>query len=241
MKSLRISFLTPTRGRPEGLARMVKSAMSTANRPQYLEILAYVDPDDPRRDDYRAMLWPSTLRLVIGERPRSANQASSELLRRARGGDVFFSGTDDIVFRTKGWDERVAEAFAAVPDGLLVAYTNNGRDRRKCEHWFAGRAWVEALGYLSHPGFEHFCSDQWIEELARELGRLVYLREVVTEHMHFKYGKGIKDDTYARKRGVDAQGKSMSDRDNARLASMRPEFNAELAKLRALMSLPVAA
>ena len=41
-----ISILIPTRGRPKNVKRVIKSALLTADKPNKLEFLSYVDFDD---------------------------------------------------------------------------------------------------------------------------------------------------------------------------------------------------
>ena len=194
---------------------MVESCIATADDTDGIEILTHIDADDRAVDEYARLDLPC--RMIFGKKvqvPWNANLASASLLPFAAGA-IFMTAADDIIFETPGWDTIVRAEFAKYPDGILLAYTNNGQGRRKCEHFFVTRQWVAALGYMVHPGFLHFCSDQWASEIAQAVGREIYLPEVVTRHMHFKYGLSERDDTYARVRsGSAADGRTHSELDN---------------------------
>lgn len=219
-----ISVLIPTRGRPGRLRDAIESALATASRPQSVEILVRVDFSDPALLDY----WDgsdNSCRTFVVEDCVSYGKGI-EFLREHAAGDILFAAGDDIIFRTEGWDEKVREAFAKT-DGLMVAYANNGKGREKCEHFFTTSRWVNTLGYMVRTEFRHFCVDQWVEELANGVGRLQFLRDVVIEHMHKKYGKAADDATYRLVRGDSG----VNEADNALFKKLAPVRADDLAKL----------
>ena len=228
----RISIVCPSRGRPLRFRAMAKSAITNAAAPARVVVHLVVDRDDPELARYAEPL-PRQVVLTVNEHPgKSAPALTNELAMESRG-DIVFAGSDDILFRTPGWDELLDGAFDQHPDGMLVAYTNDGRDRGKCEHFAVSRRWIQAVGCFMFPGFEHFCGDELVERIGREVDRALYLRELVTEHLHFKYGKAPKDETYAMKRRED-----VSQRDQARLAAMGEFILAAARRVRLGMGVP---
>jgi glycosyl transferase/beta-hydroxylase protein BlmF len=141
--------------------------------------------------------------------------------------ELLFAVSDDILFRTQGWDEILCAAFERYPDRLLLAYTNDGLDRDKCTHFAVHRYWLYLSGYFVWPEFEHFYADEWCFRIGAAIGRTLYLRELVTEHMHFKYGKSEKDETYSSKRG-----NGISSRDKARMEKLMPMVNEIAVRMR---------
>jgi hypothetical protein len=224
-----ISVLIPTYGRPERLAQVLTSIRNTVAGVQSVEVLVRVAMEDPRADEYADVELPAGLRahpLTLQGCKRFG--AGIETLRKFTEADILMAASDDVLFRTPGWDLQVEAAFAAVPDRLLVAYGNDGRGRRKPEHPIVSRRWVDTLGYFMRTEFRHFCVDQWIQELAESVGRLQYLEHVVVEHMHAKYSKAAMDDTYAMVRG----NTRTSEADNALYATLAPQRAADLQKLK---------
>lgn len=228
-----ITLLAPSRGRPERLAAMVASAYDMAAQPDGIDVGVRIDTDDPRREAYQAN--PQRARYWLADGPRTTVPRALNELADTAHGEILMACADDVLFRTPGWDDIVRRAFTAWPDGLMVGYTNDGRDRDKVEHFFTTRRWVDVVGYFVRPEFEHFCVDQWIGEVAGANGRLVWLRNVVTEHMHFKYGKAGKDQTYADKRQADAQGLSTSERDQALYLALAGERAEDVRRISAAM------
>jgi hypothetical protein len=157
------------------------------------EIVLYRDLDDTT--PIPAFSRPDVeLKVVLGERillskmwNRCADVATGEILMQAG---------DDIVFKTKGWDDQVRRAFAAFSDRLVFVHGNDGVYGPKFgTHGFLHRRWVEALGYMSPPYFSSDYGDTWMNEVANAINRRVYL-PFVTEHLHPMAGKAEWDQTH---------------------------------------------
>lgn len=237
---MKIALITPTRGRPQRFAEMVASALATAAQSTRVAVYSMLDADDPELGGYLDPLAPQTVATVQGDR-RLLSRAFQWGAERALndGADVLMMNGDDVLFRTPGWDSKVLEAFARYPDGLALIYPADGNGNQggdgdvRGNHWFVTRCWVKVVGCFCPSVFEHFCSDTVPEKIAKQAGRLVSLPEVLVEHMHFKYLKSQKDETYAYARTRDAADRSMSDRDIARMAEMAPWIAERAAAVRA--------
>jgi len=162
---------------------MCDSARSTAIRD--INIIAYVDDDEPYRDEY-----PSDV--IIG--PRLPLAPAYQYLYERSTAPIVMMCADDIVFRTIGWDAEVEEK--AQQDGVFViSYDDLGRPRREDGHPFIGRKFVELMGYFTYPKLSHSCVDNWVVDIAKGINRYIY-SDIIIEHMHPKYGKGMSDKTY---------------------------------------------
>lgn len=183
-----ISILAPSRGRPEALQAMADSVHTTARGP--VEVLAYVDDDDPA--DYTQVVG---VRTVTG--PRITLSACWNRLADEATGTILGMGSDDIRFRTYGWDEKVRTAFSLYADRIVFVYGRDGiHDHKLGTHGFVSRRWVDTLGYFTWPGFAADYADTWIHELGARTGRVVYLPDVYTEHLHPLVGKAPIDRTH---------------------------------------------
>lgn len=183
-----ISVLAPTRGRPDALQAMADSVYATATGP--VEVLAYVDDDDP--SDYSQV---TGVRIVTG--PRIVLSDCWNRLAAVADGDILGMGADDIRFRTPGWDEKVRAVFDGYADGIVFVYGDDGVHHGKLgTHGFVSRRWVETLGYFTWPGFVADYADTWLHELGQRINRIVYLPDVVTEHLHPVVGKAVVDATH---------------------------------------------
>jgi hypothetical protein len=202
-----ISLLCPTRGRPGRFADFVRSVAETASGPDRVEILGYVDDDDPEKASYlaayksfavdRAIAALRTVELHVGE-PLNTPLINNILADAARG-DILMIANDDQIFRTKGWDLRIDEEAARFPDGIFCMWFDDGRYREKiCTFPILGRRWVETLGYIEPPLFEHFNCDLWTWQIAQMIGRTHYIGDVLVEHQHPDTGKMAADATTQR-------------------------------------------
>jgi len=237
-----IELLLGSRGRSARLATMIESAARLAANPELLRFRVRVDEDDAELPFYRQLeaSWPVLLH--IGPRI-PVPQLTAQLAKACESELMMLGCSDDILFRTERWDEKVREVFAKYPERLLVAATDDadGRPYRKCQHFFTTRRWLEVVGYEGWSELEHFGIDHWHERVAQKAGHMVYL-DVVAEHMHMKHRypdgkpKSQNDETYRAKRRKSGDGSSTSDRDIARLTAGEALMNQQAARVRAAIA-----
>lgn len=225
-----ISVLVPTRNRPDSVERLLDSAFETAKTE--IEFIFYVDRDDPRKLEVENAIGAGGGKILNGGDERIVLSQMWNRCAAVASHDVMMHCGDDIVFRSDGWDERVLETFEQFPDRIVFVHGRDGyQDANLGTHGFLHRRWVDAVGYFVPPYFSSDYNDLWLTEVAHELGRRVYLRDVYTEHMHPVVGKGEWDQTH-QERLVRHQ------RDNVEklyrdTASQRAE---DVAKLRAVIA-----
>jgi len=194
--SFEISILVPSRGRPRLLSRLVKSVVSTASAPGRVEILCYIDNDDPALDEYKATKYPHS-RVIIGE-PVSVS-LSWNLLAEECGGDVLVMGNDDVIYRTPGWDKVLEEEAAKFPDDIYCMWFDDKINAANhCAFPMVSRKWYATLGYFTPGVFDFFYNDTWIFDIAKRIGRARLIDSVVAEHMHVGHKKAKCDDTHKR-------------------------------------------
>jgi len=186
-----ISLLLPTRRRPNSLIRLYASAMMTADNPEDIEIIAYVDYDD---NSYMGIQLPR-LDIIHGERLRIA-EAWNKCWEGCNGEYLGLVG-DDVIFKTKGWDTKVLEAFEQVEDKIAFVYGDDGSLQGKTfgTHGFIHQRWAVTVGYFVPPQFSANMVDRWLNEVAEALGRLRYI-DISMEHLHHAFNKATFDQTY---------------------------------------------
>jgi hypothetical protein len=222
----KISILCPTRGRPENVDRLLNSLKETSD--VIPEIVLYVDDDDAQmlewlgHDD-----WAPTVKSITG--PRITLSDMWNKCAEVATGDILMNCGDDVVFRTKGWDSMVKQAFASYPDRILFAHGDDAHFGSQFgTHGFVHRKWINAVGYFVPPYFSSDYGDVWLNEIANSLGRRVYL-PFVTEHMHFLWGKGPKDQTH-----LDRLERHKQDKVDELYQALQPEREKDVEKLRAV-------
>ena len=187
MTSDRISILAPSRGRPKALQAMADSAFRTASN---IEILAYVDEDDP--SDYEAV---QDVTIVRGPRI-NLSDCWNRLAEKARG-SILHMGSDDIRFRTPHWDQMIRQAFEVFRDRIVFVYGDDGiHDRKMGTHGFVSREWYQTVGRFTPPFFPCDYADTWLNEVAAHIGRRMYIQGMLIEHLHPIAGKASWDQTH---------------------------------------------
>lgn len=211
------------------MRRLVESVYATSTTP--VEVVFYVDLDDPDSLATAVDLgFTGTVKHVVGERIVLSDMWNVAAANAT--GEILMMCGDDVVFRTPGWDQRVLETFEAVPDRIALVYGNDLiQHERLATHPFIHRNWYNAVGYLVPNGFSCDWCDMWLNEVAIELDRRVYLADVVFEHVHPCVGKVRMDENHRERleRGR---------RDNVtQLYTDRAEERAvDVAKLRAVLA-----
>lgn len=221
-----IAVLTPTRGRPENVRRMIASARDSAADPEQIEIWLYFDDDDPSRyGDYGA-------EVVVG--PRDGVGRAWNQLARKTNAELLMMGNDDLVFHTVGWDRAAEEVLTLYPDGIFCAWFNDGSPKaaERCAFPIVSSIWVDALGYFTPQCFNFLYHDTWIADVGRRVGRLHYMPDILVEHRHFAFGKAEYDDTYRAHR--EGQGDKRKE-DGAMFEQTAPERQNDADKLKALV------
>lgn len=223
---MKIALVTPTRGRPERFRQMAQSALTLAKDQERVFIIGGVDADDPMLKGYLPVTDPAVW-VRRYEKRKTVPYIYNELAHDARvnGADVVMMTNDDVLFRTKHWDELLAKYVGMYPDKLVCVAPNDECHSGKANFWFVTREWINAVGYFCWPEFEHFCGDTMTELIAKKAGRFIYAADITCEHMHPKYGKAPNDETYRACRVRGADGTNASDRDIARMKALNGEMN----------------
>ena len=176
---MRITLCTPTRGRPDRFDAMCRSVAATAH--ENVEIVALRDRDDPTNYMTEGVVYGYGPRPIV-----DGHHQMSGLWTKAwelGSGDIAMLCADDVVFETPGWDDRIREAFRSVPDRIVMVSTANGQDDRPLLP-FVSREWIDAAGFTP-PDLQGWFADEWIWSIAAELGRVIFLEDVMIRHNQF--------------------------------------------------------
>lgn len=221
---MNISLLVPTRNRPDNLKRFYDSAMKHASKPISIEVIAYVDDDDESYDfSLPRLRYIRGPRIVLSEMwNKCAEMAISPILGHMG---------DDIIFRTDNWDSIIWNEFTNQPDKILFVHGDDmgGNGINFGTHGFIHRKWMETVGYFVPPYFSSDYNDTWLNDVANALERRRFVN-IQTEHMHFVFNKGPKDQTHEERLARHA-----NDRVDEIYRAKKPERDADVEKLRKVM------
>ena len=185
-----ISLLCPTRGRPQQAERLIKSFLNTQKNEN--QLLFYVANDDERKEQYYELFKRYKIGFYKGP-PMSTSFIWNFLANEAAGEMVTLLG-DDVVIKTKYWDEIFVEANKTYNDKIYVLTMDDGRHdryaqkdgRMRCDHPTVNKKWVQTLKYFVPPFFMHRYLDTYTRNLAIEINRFIEIKDVIFEHLKFE-------------------------------------------------------
>lgn len=183
-----ISFLLPTRGRPEGVLQFLQSLVETTEELDQVEVVLGIDDDDLSsrhicHDRIRLKTTVFQPGLSMGVMNRACFDASC--------GRYVFLMNDDVVACTKGWDRRVRETFEAFGDDIALIHVNDNIFGDKlCTFPLLSRQACLEIG-LCPSEYRRYKIDDHIMEtytLLERLGypRIIYLEDVLFRHDNFR-------------------------------------------------------
>jgi len=198
---VRISILVPTRGRAELARRFLESVLARSDRPELVEVVLYADEDD--KPSHSLSVDGLDVKTIIGPRV-SMGEYNSACFERSRG-EIVILGNDDVVIQTRGWDRKLRELHAAMHDGVYLAYPNDlFKGKQLSAFPILSRRTCETLGEPFPRAYRGAFIDYHLLDVFKRLERrghprIVYLEDVVFEHMHYRTGKGDFDAVYGQR------------------------------------------
>ena len=100
---------------------------------------------------------------------------------------------DDHKPVTKRWDERIAQAM--IPGGVVYGNDLIQGEALPTEVFLDAKI-VQTLGCFVPEGFIHLFLDNTWKTWGERTGKLIYLDDVIIEHLHPLVGKADSDDGY---------------------------------------------
>lgn len=181
--------------RPTMLMDMLKSWKAT--RSEGSEMMIYLHEDDPLLEEYGRLIQEyieengEDWAFIIGPHRQLAevlNYISFEVFPNFK---YFQIICDDHIYRTNGWDLKLIEAFEKKSNGWGFACGRDLINNDKwdlCEHpsaeiWSAKQA--KLLGYAYPRNMKHLHLDYYTKTLGKAVGGLVFVPEVIIEHLWY--------------------------------------------------------
>jgi hypothetical protein len=195
----RISLLLPSRGRPKLVQRFLHSVAVESAHPELIEIVLCVDDDDI--GSHGIVSDELALKLVIV--PRQTMGAYNAICLENASGDITIAVNDDIVVRTKGWDEKVRELDARFPDGVYLGYGNDlFKGPKQCTFPILSRKTCSVLAEPYPAIYKGAFLDVHLMDIFRRLenrgyARICYAADIVFEHFHYRNNPAALDATYS--------------------------------------------
>ncbi len=201
----KLSILLPTRGRPDQAQRLFDSIVEHSENLDRIEIILRLDEDDT---DSHA-LEPSAIsfKKIIG--PRASMGSLNTECYNQSSGDIIILLNDDMAVRTPNWDRKIRETHERFPDAVYLAYANDMiAGELLCHIPILSRQTCETLERPFPHEYQGGFIDYHLFDIFKRLrhqgeDRVIYLKSVEIEHMHFRVGKSSYDATYSARGQMD--------------------------------------
>lgn len=203
-----ISLIVPS-ARPAGLRRFIESAFDTAGHGSQVGVVAVIDKgrekefgDLSRDGAYRVLM-------VSSKRQRYLSEYWNIGAKNAwRTSSLYMMGADDVEFVSRGWAIHLQNVTDMLGDVPTFLYGDDGNHHHRLgTHGFINRAWYQTTGEFTHGGFTRDYADTYLNVIAAEIGRRIYLPDIVTLHHHPIFGTAPDDEVYASRRPEQAVAK----------------------------------
>lgn len=188
MTTFSFSFLLPTRGRPELVQRFFQSIVDTTSQLNKIEIILAVDDDDlPSQAISDNQLNLKKVIIPRGATMGALNRACFE----ASSGRYVMLINDDVVIRTKNWDNIISGTWGRYPDDIALLHVNDLLFRDGlCTFPMLSRKACLSIG-VCPAEYQRYRIDDHIYDTYNMLAhighkRIIYLEEVVFEHENYE-------------------------------------------------------
>ena len=207
-----LAVIVPTRGRPDNAARLAEAFRSTDTLNAIAVFVA--DADDPELPGYRQLLDDGKIpRLMVYDSTSGGGGLCRPLNYAARRYAELYEAVgfmgDDHLPRTISWDDRIMTELDSLEPRIVYGNDLLQGPALPTAVFMQSRM-ITAMGCMAPSHMRHLYLDNFWKELGERLGGLVYLPDVIIEHLHPVAGKAEWDERY---QVVNAPARDAADRD----------------------------
>lgn len=178
------SILIPTKNRISNIEKVIKTCLGMAKNPQKIEIIFYTDFDDLESQNFISNYNSKNIFWVTTKNKVTFSDMWNYCYRQSSGKYLMLCG-DDVTFETKNWDEKILDIFNAYNDKIVYVVPCDGYQNGKIGvHGFISREWTNCIGRFTAPYFSYWYVDEWIDNVAKKIGRFHYAPEIIMSHNH---------------------------------------------------------
>lgn len=177
----------PTRGRPDRFFPVLDRYYYGSKKKNATKFLVSCDLDDPsmNNDTVRQKFSQYQNLEVCYGNSKTKIEAVNADMDKAGEYDILLLASDDMIPEERGYDEiirgRMEELYPDT-DGVLWFFDGYRKDfNTLC---ILGRKYYERFGYIYHPDYKSFWSDNEFTEVATSLGKQTFIDKVIIRHVH---------------------------------------------------------
>lgn len=189
----RLLVRMPTRGRAHQALTVLEAYRTLAGMPVSIEVIIDEDDAEMNRGEVLQRMVTLGCTVTVGKHKTKIEACNGG---RVSEWDILVLASDDMVPRVDGYAKRIVEEMDKHwphLDGALHFNDGYALDRVNTLS-IMGRRYYDQFGYVYNPAYKSvFCDDEHTE-VARAMGRLVYVDDVIIEHRHPASSPTVKKD-----------------------------------------------
>jgi len=198
----------PTRQRPDLFLKTISKYIELANDNSRILYLVSYDQDDITMTSEvvkSALKLPANVIMKEGVSISKIDACNRDIDSVPSAmWDIVLLVSDDMECMVKGWDDVIRKDMQLQyndTDGCLW-YHDGSKQRVISTLSCMGKKYYERFGYLYHPIYKSFFCDNEYTDVAKSMGKIKFIDNVIIKHQHPQWGGAVKhDDLYERNNG----------------------------------------
>ncbi len=160
---MKLTVIIPSRGRAEKLAAVIRNLRKLESEKHEVSYVIGADDDDPETVGMGQLLsgpqlYGGPCACAVFKRLPSLGGYVNKMAELVPG-DVYVSLCDDVLVTTAHWDQKIAEAVEAKPDGVFWWKCD---EKRAATYAIVTEKWRAAAGYIFTDYFPFWWDDVWL-------------------------------------------------------------------------------
>jgi hypothetical protein len=187
-----LTVYIPTKGRPANALRLQEQFTKTATlntRPHFI-----LSDNDSKLSEYRGL---NHYTIVSPQKPGFVDPLNMGYLEDRRyhySYAVGFMG-DDHLPCTVGWDQVIVNKLQELKAGFVYGNDKLQGEKIPTQIFMTSDIPI-TLGFMTLPRLKHLYADNFWLDLGKAVDKIVYLPDVIIEHLHPAAGKAVYDAGY---------------------------------------------
>ena len=190
---MKILFKLTSRSRPQRFLETIDNILLNVSSDCDFKILCSLDLDDT---SMTSLPMPNDKRItyVFGSSKNKIDAINRDM---EAGGDwdILINMSDDMRFTFKDFNKTIEDSFKLGTD-LCLHLPDGNQNERLITLAILGRKYYERFNYIYHPSYKSLWCDVEMTEVAKSLGKYMYVPVNVFRHMHPAFGLAPNDAQY---------------------------------------------
>lgn len=200
-----ILFKLPSRSRPERFFKALDSIVNNLSDTENYHISCTLDEDDQTMNNDEVKLNIASYKniSISWGTSKSKIHAVNRDIPNIKW-DILIVGSDDIFFNVYGFDEMVrSEMYNHFPNGDgYVHFSEKDSKSALCVMTVCDKKYYDRFGYIYHTDYKSLWCDNEQMEVAKMLGRYVYIPYSIMEHLNPAYGYIERDAMFDEQQSI---------------------------------------